>query len=182
MKDLSMHVLDIASNSVRASATHIDITIEENLLANWWIFTIEDNGCGMSETMVASLKNPFTTSRKMRKVGLGIPLLSDNCNLTEGSLDISSKEGQGTSLVAKMRYNHIDRPPMGDMASTICNLITSNEDINIHYTHKVDDQEFEISTRELQDTLDGVPLTEIEVMQWLRNFLEENIEELHTVK
>ena len=178
MKDLSMHVLDIASNSVRAEAANVIITVSENVEGNQFIFRIEDDGKGIAPEMLKDIKNPFTTSRKLRKVGLGIPLLNDNCLLCDGYLDIKSEVGKGTTLEAMMKYDHIDRPPMGDMASTMCGLMTSNEAIEIKYIHEYGDESFDIATSEIKEALDGVPLTEIAVMKWLRSFIEENLQEI----
>lgn len=178
MKELSMHILDIATNSVRADAREIKILIKEDHQNNQFIFNITDDGKGIEADMLEAIRNPFTTSRKLRNVGLGIPLLNDNCQLCDGYLKINSEIGVGTELESMMVYDHIDRPPMGDIASTMAGLMTSNEHINIIYEHWINDQSFDISTNELKDALDGVPLTEMSVYQWLKNFVEENIGEL----
>lgn len=178
MKELSMHILDIATNSVRANASQVTINVKEDLVNNRFIFEIEDNGKGIPEDMLKDIKNPFTTSRTLRNVGLGIPLLNDNCLLCDGYLHIKSKVGVGTTLKSMMAYNHIDRPPMGDIASTICGLMTSNEDIEIRYFHWYNDECFDIATSEIKEALDGVSMQEVSVQKWLRGFLKENIEEL----
>lgn len=178
MKELSMHVLDIATNSVRAEATEVTITIKEDVENNQFIFEIIDNGKGIPEEMLKTIKNPFTTSRTLRQVGLGIPLLNDNCQLCDGYLDIQSEVGVGTRLKSLMAYDHIDRPPMGDIASTMSGLITSNENIEIKYNHWYNNDCFDLTTSEIKEVLDGVPLTEITVVKWLRSFIEENITEI----
>lgn len=178
MKELSMHILDIATNSVRADATKVTILVKEDLIKNEFIFEIEDNGKGIPEEMLATIKNPFTTSRTLRNVGLGIPLLNDNCKLCGGYLTIESEVGVGTKLKSMMVYDNIDRPPMGDIASTMCGLISSNEAIEIDYSHWYNQQCFELTTSELKEALDGVSLTEVSVMQWLKNFINESIDEI----
>jgi len=178
MKELSMHILDIATNSVRANASKVTILVKEDLINNEFIFEIEDNGKGIPEAMLKDIKNPFTTSRTLRNVGLGIPLLNDNCLLCGGYLKIESEVGVGTKLKSMMVYDHIDRPPMGDIASTMCGLISSNESIEIQYYHWYNDHCFDLATSELKDALDGVSLSELSVMQWLRQFINENIDEI----
>jgi len=173
-----MHILDIATNSVRAGANQINITISEDLLNNEFRFDIEDNGKGISDDLLKTIKNPFTTSRTLRKVGLGIPLLDENCRLCDGFLEISSQIGRGTTLKSMMVYDHIDRPPMGDIVNTLIGLMTSNEDIDICYQHSYNKNSFEISTNALKDELEDVPLTSISVIQWLRAYLTESIDEL----
>lgn len=178
MKELSMHILDIAQNSVRANASKITITVKELVDMNIFEFSIQDNGDGIPEDMLKDIKNPFTTSRTMRRVGLGIPLLNDTCNICNGNLSIKSLVNQGTYIIAKMDYNHIDRPPIGDLESTIASLISSNEVINIEYKHYYNGESFSITTQELKDVLGDVPLTNIDVIKWLIEFLRENIEEI----
>lgn len=178
MKELSMHILDIAANSIRAEAKNIEILVKEDLVANRFIFEIKDDGKGMSQEMVNSLSDPFTTSRTLRKVGLGIPLLKQNCQLCDGDVTIESELGVGTTLKSYFQYDHIDRPPLGDIASSISGLMSSNESVNIHYIHDYKDKRFEVSTKELKEALEDVSLTEISVMKWLRDFLKENIDEI----
>lgn len=174
-----MHILDIAQNSVRAKANNINITVKEILNENLFEFSIKDDGTGIPEEIFRDIRNPFTTSRTTRRVGLGIPLLDNTCHLCNGKLDIETCINKGTSIRAIMDYNHIDRPPIGDMVSTIAALISSNSDINIHYLHYYNDSSFDISTNEIKDVLgDEVPLTDLNVIQWLKGFLLENIEEL----
>lgn len=178
MKELSMHILDIATNSVRAEASKVTITVREDFENNEFVFNIEDDGKGIPPDMLQDIKNPFTTSRTLRKVGLGIPLLNDNCLLCDGYLDIKSEVGVGTTLKSMMAYDHIDRPPMGDIASTMCGLISSNEDIEIQYYHWYGKECFDLATSEIKEALDGVSMTEVSVQRWLRNFIEENLAEI----
>ncbi|MCT4598234.1 MAG: ATP-binding protein [Vallitalea sp.] len=183
MKELSMHILDIAQNSVRAKAHNITIIVKENIIDNLFEFSIKDDGTGIPKDIFEDILNPFTTSRTMRKVGLGLPLLDDTCNLCNGNLSIETIVNEGTALKAVMEYNHIDRPPMGDIVATIAMLITSNSDINIKYIHYYNDSTFDISTKEIKEVLgDDIPLTDINVIQWLKEFLKENIDELNYEK
>ncbi|MDF1616336.1 ATP-binding protein [Petrocella sp. FN5] len=178
MKELSMHILDIATNSVRGGASQILISVSEDLYNNEFRFDIQDNGKGIPDEILSTIKNPFTTSRTLRKVGLGIPLLDENCRLCDGYLKIESQVGCGTTLKSMMVYDHIDRPPMGDIVNTIIGLITSNENIDICYRHNYNENNFEVSTKALQEALEDVPLTSISVIQWLKEYLTESIDEL----
>ena len=186
MKELALHVLDIAENSVRGEASHIGITITEDRRNNRFAMEIDDDGKGISPEILNTIKDPFTTTRTMRKVGLGIPFLDDTCRLCNGHLDLKSTVGLGTRLSAEMEYDHIDRPPLGDMAATLMVLMSSHPDIAFTYPHIVDDvefsepSEFEISSGDLEDILDGVPLTTPKVYKWVKTYLEENIRQCET--
>jgi signal transduction histidine kinase len=113
MKDLSLHILDIAQNSISAGASIIGINIDENLAANTMAIEVTDNGSGMPAEVLERVTDPYYTSRTTRRVGLGIPLFKQNAEATGGSLYIDSEEGRGTSLNATFVHNHLDRPPPG---------------------------------------------------------------------
>ncbi|HOQ16109.1 MAG TPA: ATP-binding protein [Defluviitaleaceae bacterium] len=178
MKELSLHILDITENSIRAKATEIYIEVEEDLNNNLFSFVIKDNGKGMDEEFLKAVKDPFTTSRTTRKVGLGIPLLEAACKRCNGGLEIISVVNQGTQIKAWMDYNHIDRAPLGDMVSTISNLIISNPDIDFVYCHKYNEKSFKIDTREIKNILDGVPINDLSVINWLKNYIKDELTEI----
>ncbi len=178
MKELSLHILDIIENSVRAEAIFIEFSIIEDTTKNLFIFQVKDNGKGMSSEFIQQVRNPFTTSRTTRKVGLGIPLLDDLCKMCNGVVEIESTVGVGTTLKATMEYNHIDRIPLGDMASTMVTLILSNPEINFHYTHEYNERQFVLDTKEVKNLLEGVPISELSVVQWLKEYIIENLSEI----
>lgn len=180
MKELAYHILDIANNSVRGQAKELKVTIIEDVVNNWLTMEINDDGVGIPPEILKSIKDPFTTSRTMRKVGLGIPFLNDTCISCEGDLSISSTVGVGTDVKASMKLDHIDRPPLGNMTSTMTTLISSEDKINIIYLHKVNDKEFEVSTNQLKEILGDVPLSQVEVVLWLKAYIKENLEELRS--
>lgn len=127
MKELSLNILDIAENSVKAGASLTEIFIEE--LGDKLTLTIRDNGCGMSEEIRRTVTDPFYTTRTTRKVGMGLPLLKMEAEMTGGSMDVVSKwereypDEHGTTVTAVFYKNHIDFTPLGDAAESICTLI-----------------------------------------------------------
>lgn len=179
MKELSLHILDIMQNSIVAGATLVELDLTEDSAADILKFIITDNGKGMSPEMVKAVIDPFTTGRTTRKVGLGIPLLKLAAENTGGGIELSSEEGAGTVISASFGYSHIDRQPLGDMAETMLGILTSHEEIDFLYKHRVDDKEYEVDTRELKQVLGGVPFTQPEVMLWLSDFLKENEQTLY---
>ncbi len=179
MKEFSHHILDIANNSIRGKATSIQLSITENQATNQFIFQLKDNGCGIPKAILDEIKNPFTTTRKTRKVGLGIPMLDATCRQCDGRLTIETEVGKGTIIRGTMALNHIDRPPMGNIASTLRTLLTSHENVNIEAIYKVDQHSFIVSTLELKEILGEVSLSTPEVVQWLYTYIEENITALY---
>ncbi len=177
MRDISLHILDIAENSLRAGASLIAVDVRIDQANDTLTVEIDDNGCGMSKEMVQRVKSPFTTSRTTRNVGLGISLFAAGCESTGGSLEIESEPGVGTKLKAAYRNSHIDRPPLGDIAGTISALVITNPEIDFVFTAEKDDT-FEFDTREVKATLGEVPITEPEVINFIRDYLSEGTKQV----
>lgn len=174
MRELSLHIMDIIQNSIRADGKLINIEIDENKANNLMKITIEDDGCGMDEKMLENVKNPFATTRTTRKVGLGISLLEAACIRCEGNLNIESHPQKGTKVIAEMEYNHIDRAPMGRIDDTISSLFLYNY-IDFVYTHRVNDKKFILDTREVKEKVNGDDLSNAIIITWLREYIRENL-------
>ena len=178
MKELSMHILDIVENSVRAGSPTVDITITEDTEANKLSFVIVDKGKGMSAEMAARLQDPFVTSRTARKVGLGIPLLAQTCHQCGGTLNITTAPGEGTTIEASMQMDSIDRPPLGDIGETIRVMIIMRPEVDFLYTHRVNGAAYTLDTVEIKEALEDVPLSDPAVMQWLKEEIEGGLAEI----
>ncbi|MGN1121016.1 MAG: ATP-binding protein [Eubacteriales bacterium] len=178
MKELSLNILDIAQNSITAGATLIEISICET--EEQMVISIADNGCGMSKELLAAVSDPFCTTRKTRKVGLGIPFFRLAAEQTGGHLEITSStaeddpEHHGTLTKAFFFKNHIDFTPLGDIVSTLCTLFQSCKDFDIVFIHTLPDgRTVQADTRLFKKELDGVPLDNPDVLVWIRDFLSE---------
>ncbi len=173
MKELSLNILDITENSVKAGATLTEISITES--ENKLVISIKDDGCGMSEDIVRSVVDPFYTTRTTRKVGMGVPLFKMAAEQTGGKLEIVSDTGEdhGTTVTAYFYKDHLDFTPLGDVISTVTTLIQGHPDTDFLFTHLIDDKEIRLDTRELRAVLEGVPLNTYDVLEWIRGYLEE---------
>ena len=178
MKDLSLHILDIVQNSVVAQASIIDIKVEVDKKNDYLAVIITDNGKGMSPEFLQRVTDPFTTTRTTRKVGLGLPLLQQNAERTGGNVLIESTEGQGTTLKAYLNPNHIDCLPLGDIAGVIALLVCSYPTTNFNFTQIYNGSTFSISTVELVDALDGIPLNDPSVYPVIKELIASNLDEL----
>ncbi len=182
MKELSLNILDIAQNSVKAGADTVSIVLEES--TDRIAITISDNGCGMKKDFLESVTNPFTTSRTTRKVGLGIPLLMLAAEQTGGKLEITSRyeeefpDSHGTEISASFFKNHLDFTPLGDVVSTVTVLIQGQPNIRWIYKHNTEKGEISLDTDQLKEVLGDVPLDTYEVIQWIDAFLREQYSEL----
>ena len=178
MQELSMNILDVAENSVRASATLIEITIDEKPQADLLSVIISDNGCGMTPEQVKNVTDPFYTTRSTRKVGLGVPFFKMAAELTGGKLEIQSTVGVGTVLKADFVRSSIDLMPLGDINETIGTLIHCNPHIDFIYTRRFENAQMTLDTREFRHILDGIELNDPKVSKFIREFLAENTADL----
>ena len=174
MKELSLNILDITENSVKAGATLTQISIIEN--SDTLTLTIMDDGCGMSDEVLKSVENPFYTTRTTRKVGLGIPLLKMAAEMTGGSVKIVSStnaDNHGTTVTALFYKNHLDYTPLGCIEETVITLIQGHPNTDFLFTHQTQNGEVKLDTRELRTVLEGVPLDTYEVILWIKEYLNE---------
>lgn len=177
MKELSLNILDIAKNSVKAKAENILIKLDET--DETLTLTIKDDGCGMSEETVQNVMNPFYTTRTTRNVGLGIPLLKLAAEQTGGSIEITSVcetdslDSHGTTVTAVFFKNHLDFTPLGDIISTVTVLIQGSPDIDWQFVHSLKGESVELNTKELREILGDVPLDNYEVIKWIEDYLKE---------
>ena len=174
MRELALHILDLVQNSVEAGATRVMLEIVENNAADTITIRVTDNGRGMGEETKRKVLDPFVTTRTTRRVGLGLPLIDMSTQRCGGYLKIDSTLGQGTQVEAVYQHSHLDRPPLGNMVETVKTLIVANPELDFTYRHSVDDNSFIVATLEITGVLDGVPLTNPEVLVWLHEFLSTN--------
>lgn len=167
MKDLSMHILDIAQNSISAEAKLVEISMQLDYSADTLTLTIRDDGKGMPPELLAKVTSPFTTTRTTRKVGLGIPLLKAGAEQAGGSFELQSEPGRGTAISATYGMHNVDRPPLGEVAPSIQMLITLHPNIDFLFRAASNEDEFELDSREVKQVLDGVSLDDPTISEWL---------------
>ncbi len=178
MKELSLNILDVAENSVRAGAANISILLSLDG-AGWLTLTIADDGCGMDEQTVRRVSDPFYTTRTTRKVGLGIPFLQLAAAQTGGALQIDSEPGKGTTVKATFDTGSVDFTPIGDMPSTLATLIMGAPNVDFHFRHTTPDGEVVLNTDQLRATLGSeVSLAELEVIAWIKDYMREQYDRL----
>lgn len=178
MRELSLHILDIVQNSLRAHASEVRIEIIISTIRDELIIEIADNGDGMSEQMSQDVLDPFTTTRKTRRVGLGLPLFQAAAERSDGELTIKSAEGQGTIVRASFKYSHIDRTPLGDIVSTIITLIHGNPEVDFVYHYEYNNKQYDLSTELIKQELPGVSVNHPLVLEFIKNDLEAGLKEI----
>lgn len=177
MKELSLNVLDVAENSVKAKASLVEIMLTEN--DNKLTLVIRDDGCGMTKEILAGVTDPFYTTRTTRKIGLGLPLLKMAAEQTGGNMTVDSVSetddeiNHGTTVTAVFNTDHIDFTPLGDIVATVVTLIQGHPDYDFLFLHSKGGKEVRLDTRELRLILEDIPLDSYDVIKWI----EENLKE-----
>ena len=175
MREIALHLLDIAENSVAAKAHQIALTVCEDLHHDRLTACVTDDGKGMDAEMVAKVVDPFITSRTTRKVGLGIPLFKAAAEACNGSLSIDSTPGHGTCVTTEFQRSHIDRMPLGDLIGTMLTLVIGFPGVHWIFRYRIDDAEFVFDDEPIKKALGEVPLTEPAILTFIKDFLREGI-------
>jgi hypothetical protein len=178
MKELSLNILDIVQNSIRAKADEISIEINESASSDIYRISIRDNGTGIPDEILKNITSPFVTTRTRRKMGLGIPLLKYHAELAGGGLAIATTIGKGTEVEATFSCKHIDRQPLGDITGVILMLIAANDHIDFIYCHTTDRGKYRFSTLEAKEYLGVKTLNERILISGLRSLISENLKEI----
>lgn len=178
MRELTLHLLDIAENSIAAGAKTIKISVIEDTQKDILRLSVEDDGKGMDAETVQKVVDPFVTSRTTRKVGLGIPLLKEAAEACNGWLKINSEPGKGTKVDVQFQRSHIDRMPLGDFTGTCLILLTGNPGIHWIFQYTLNDYTFILDDAEIKKELGDIPLTEPAVIRTLKAMLTEGITEV----
>ncbi len=170
MEDLSLHMLDIAENSIDADATKVEIKIVIDEADDRLTLTISDNGKGMDAETIKMVKDPFFSTKPVRKkkFGLGIPLLAQAAEECNGAFLIESHQDRGTVITAVFQNSHIDRKPLGDIGATMAVLIGGHPDMDFLLSCERDGFSYKLDTSELKKELQGVPVNLPEVLKLIK--------------
>jgi len=179
MKTLSLNILDIVQNSIRASADMISVEIDESEANELYLITITDNGAGISEDILENVTDPFVTTRTKRRMGLGLPLLKYHAEITGGSLEIASEKAKGTTVRAYFINSHIDRQPLGDISGVLVMMIASNPGIHFSYSHSTDKGEYRFDTSETKAFLEVETLNDMALLEDIKGMINENLKNIN---
>lgn len=173
MRELSLNILDITENSLKAGSTLTEVTVAVN--DGVVSISIKDNGCGMDKDFLKRVTDPFTTTRTTRKVGMGIPLFKMAAEMCGGTFTIESEKNVGTVVTATFPVNSIDRPPLGNIADTIVSVVGNLCGTDLIFNFSVDGDAFTLDTRDVRKELDGIPIDSPEILVFLRDMINENV-------
>ena len=178
MLEISLHILDIVENSTRAGAKTVSIHIKEDTAQDILSLEIRDNGSGMSEDVLRKVMDPFFTTKTVRSVGLGLPMLAQAAGAAGGRITIESKGGEGTRVAADFKLSHIDRQPLGDIAGTLVTLIAGNADVDFIYRHEHNGKIYVLDTREIKKEIEDIPINHATVLAFIRDHINQGLGEI----
>jgi anti-sigma regulatory factor (Ser/Thr protein kinase) len=178
MEDLSLHILDIAENSVTAGASRVEIRVRECRQDDRLSIEIADDGSGMREETLVKAADPFYTTRTTRRVGLGLSLFEQAAKAAGGEFKIASSPGAGTEITGVFQYSHVDRQPLGDIGQTLFVLVAGNPQIEFTYLHQAGDSKISFSTREIKAQLGNIPISSPKGVAAVRKSVEKLREQL----
>lgn len=176
MRELSLHVLDIVQNSLAAGATEIEILVAEWIHKNQLRIAVVDNGRGIAAEKLERVLDPFYTSRRTRKVGLGLSLFQAAAVRCGGDFRVDSQPDRGTTVTAVFQYDHLDRAPLGNIADTLVTLIVCNPEIRFRYRHEVNQKSFQFDSGELTRLTGGEAVSLPQMADRLKKYLQHEIE------
>ena len=177
MEDLAMHILEILMNSIKADASLITLKIRDSFDDDVIAFEIEDNGKGMDEEMVKKAADPFTTSRTTRRIGMGLAFMKGLAETCGGKFDIQSTLGVGTVVSASVQKLNIDTPHLGNIGEMMMEAIQSDENIDYVLEYTTDYGQFVFDSRIIKEELAGVSLLEPEILIWIKEYINQGIEQ-----
>ena len=178
MRELALHFLDLARNSIEAGATRVELEISEDPGEGRLRFELRDNGVGMAPAAAARATDPFFTSRQTRRVGLGLALMRATCERCEGGMQVSSRPGEGTTVRGDLRSDHIDCPPLGDMGAVVQCLACESDRVALLYKHRLGEKVFTLDTRTLSQELGVAKLSDPRALCLLREHVNRRLQQL----
>jgi hypothetical protein len=174
VEDLSLHILDIAENSINAGARNVEIVVQEDRTHDVLKIEILDDGRGISPEVAGKVADPFFTTRTTRRVGLGLALLDEAAKAANGRLEVSPIPDSGTRVTVTFQLTNIDRKPLGDMAATIVMLIAGNPDVRFIYRYEHDGGKYVFDTQEVRKRLHGLDMNAPEALTFIRELITEH--------
>jgi hypothetical protein len=178
MKEIALHLIDLAENSINAEAGAVHISVVEDFRADRLTISVEDDS--RAPKLDAG---PLPNRRPEDKVGLGIPFLKESAEACGGGMEITNRPDEGTKVVASFQHSHTGRQVLGNLTSTILTLTVTHPEIHWTFTYAYNPpfrnalKVFEFDDRPLKESLTGIPLNHPEVLAYLRAALQDGIDQ-----
>jgi len=183
LRYLADHVFELIQNSLNAGAKNIHLLVEEDESKNLFRILIKDDGYGIKPQFLAHIKDTFFSTRPSgkRRIGLGLSMMSATCQQTGGELTVESKYRHGTTVTATMEHDHIDRPPLGDLADLFTSLMLSSMENKVLWRleHIYNGKSFTLKNRKTRDELNIFSFGEAGIRPQLYELINQKERNIH---
>jgi signal transduction histidine kinase len=181
LRELSLHILDLVENALRAGATVIAVSVEQDEQADRLLIRVEDDGPGLEQPMERAL-DPFFSTKPGKKTGLGLALFRFRLEQAGGRLTLARSPLGGLEVRGEMRLGHVDRSPLGDLASTVASVVCTNPGVELRARLRVGGREMSFSSTEIARGIPFGSRTEIAVARVMKTRIAEGLEALHAIE
>jgi sensor histidine kinase regulating citrate/malate metabolism len=180
LRELALHILDLVENAIRAGATVIAVSVEEEPDKDLLTISVEDNGPGLSVEPEAAA-DPFFTTKEGKKTGLGISLMKFRAEQAGGCFRMERSPLGGLGVRAEMRMSHVDRSPLGDLAATLASVVCTNPEVELRSRLRVGCKEWAVSSADLARALPAGTRCDIAMARRMRERITEGLSVLRIV-
>jgi hypothetical protein len=178
LRELSLHILDLVENAIRAGAAVIAVSVEEDPARDTLALSVEDDGPGLPvPAQVAT--DPFFTTKEGKKTGLGLSLLKFRAEQAGGSFLLEKASLGGLAVRASMPLSDVDRSPLGDLAATLASVVCTNPGVDLRARLRVADRELTVSSADVARRLPVGARSDIVVAREVRQRIAEGLASLH---
>ena len=178
MREISLHILDLVENAIRAGATVVAVAVEEEPERDVMCVAVEDNGPGLA-VGADTASDPFFTTKEGKKTGLGLSLMKFRTEQSNGCFRLERSCLGGLAVRATMPLSHVDRSPLGDLAATLASVVCTSPGVELRSRLRVGSREWNVSTA---DIMRGLPVgcrNEIAVARRMKERIAEGLAALH---
>jgi signal transduction histidine kinase len=149
LRELSLHILDLIENSVRAGASVVFIDVTADSTADLLHICVEDNGPGFG-VPVETAFDPFYTTKEGKKMGLGLSLFRGAAQRASGEVWAGRSDMLGGAAIrATMRLTHVDRSPLGDLGGTLAGMVCTNPEIDFRISLHLEGRQHFLSSAQI---------------------------------
>ncbi len=178
MRELALHILDLIENAIRAGAARIEVCVDEQPGQDLLAISVEDDGPGLPVPAQEAL-DPFFTTKEGKKTGLGLALFRFRVEQAGGEVRLERSPLGGLAVRASMRLGHVDRSPLGDLASTLASVVCTNPGVELRSRLRVGRRELSVSSTEVARALPFGTRGDIAVARQVRQKITEGLAALH---
>jgi hypothetical protein len=181
LRELSLHILDLIENAIRAGAGRIAVCVDQQPWDNLLSISVEDDGPGLPVPAHTAL-DPFFTTKEGKKTGLGLSLFRFRVEQAGGEMRLERSALGGLAVRSTMRLGHVDRSPLGDLASTLASVACTNPGVELSARLRVGSREVSVSTAEVARALPAGTRGDIAVARQVRQKITEGLQALQLVQ